>query len=193
MITVTVTDDEGAKATATVELEVFRVPPPPPSADKTVTASAPAEVGRRLHDDGSVKVSNAGPSRSRSLRLTATLPEGTSAAASRPTARAGRALPAGRDLVCERPQLMPAEATTLEIPVTVADVAARTTRTVDVAVDSAVADPLPQDDRASVSFDVIPAPPVTADPTPTATPVPAARHAVPRRRRRPPRRPRRSR
>ena len=174
VITVTVTDDEGARATATVELEVFRVPPPPPSADKTVTASAPAEVTGLSTATVSVKVSNAGPSRSRSLRLTATLPEGTSAAA--PVDGQGwTCAPAGRDLVCERPQLMPAEATTLEIPVTVADVAARTTRTVDVAVDSAVADPLPQDDRASVSFDVVPAPPVTTnppDPTPTATPVP---------------------
>ena len=65
---------------------------------------------------------------------------------------------------------MPAETTTLAIPVTVTDVAARTTRTVEVAVDSAVADPLPQDDRASVSFDVVPAPPAGPDPTPTPQP-----------------------
>ena len=43
-VTVTVTDDQGATATDDVAIEVFRVPPPPPSADKTVTASAPAEV-----------------------------------------------------------------------------------------------------------------------------------------------------
>ena len=62
-------------------------------------------------------------------------------------------------MICERPQLMPAETTTLAIPVAVDDVSSRTRRTVEVAVDSAVADPLPQDDRASVSFDVVPRPP----------------------------------
>ena len=169
VITVTVTDDEGAKATATVEIEVFRVPPPPPSADKTVTASAPAEVTGGSTTTVSVKVSNAGPARSRALRLTATLPEGTAAGA--PADGQGwTCAPAGRDLVCERPQLMPAETTTLAIPVTVTDVAARTKRTVEVAVDSAVADPLPQDDRATVSFDVVPAPPADPDPTPTPQP-----------------------
>ena len=56
---------------------------------------------------------------------------------------------------------MPAEATTLAVPVVVSDVAARTSRTVEVAVDSAVADPIPADDRARVSFDVTPAPPAT--------------------------------
>ena len=78
-ITATVTDDEGATATDTVEIEVFRVPPPPPSADKTVTASAPAEVIGGDETTVTVKVSNAGPSRSRALRLTATLPVGTAA------------------------------------------------------------------------------------------------------------------
>ena len=66
---------------------------------------------------------------------------------------------------------MPAEATTLAVPVVVSDVAARTSRTIEVAVDSAVADPIPADDRASVSFDVTPAPPAT-DPDPTPTPQP---------------------
>ena len=54
---------------------------------------------------------------------------------------------------------MPAETTTLEIPVATDAVDARTPARVEVAVDSAVADPLPQDDRASVSFDVVPRPP----------------------------------
>ncbi len=170
VITVTVTDDEGAKATATVELEVFRVPPPPPSADKTVTASAPASVVGGSTTTVSVKVSNAGPARSRTLRLAATLPEGTAARV--PADQQGwTCAVAGRDLVCERPQLMPAEATTLAVPVVVSDVAARTSRTIEVAVDSAVADPIPADDRASVSFDVTPAPPAT-DPDPTPTPQP---------------------
>ena len=115
VITVTVTDDEGAKATATVELEVFRVPPPPPSADKTVTASAPASVVGGSTTTVSVKVSNAGPARSRTLRLAATLPEGTAARV--PADQQGwTCAVAGRDLVCERPQLMPAEATTLDGP-----------------------------------------------------------------------------
>ena len=50
----------------------------------------------------------------------------------------------------------PGEQATLAIPVAVDDVPQRTTRTVSVAVDSAVADPRPQDDAASVSFDVVP-------------------------------------
>ena len=157
-ITATVTDDEGATAKATVEIEVFRVPPPPPSADKSVTASAPAEVTGGDQTTVTVKVSNAGPSRSRALRLTATLPAGTAAGVP-DDGQGWTCTAAGRDLICERPQLMPAETTTLKIPVATDAVNARTTRTVDVAVDSAVADPLPQDDRASVSFDVVPRPP----------------------------------
>jgi hypothetical protein len=179
-ITATVTDDEGAQATATVEIEVFRVPPPPPSADKTVTASAPSEVVGGDTTAVTVKVSNAGPSSSRALRLTATLPVG--AAAGVPDDLQGwTCSTAGRSLVCERPQLLPAETTTLAIPVVVDDVNARTSRTVEVAVDSAVADPLPQDDRASVSFDVTPRPPVTVNPgvSPTPTPTPGGGGASP--------------
>ena len=86
---------------------------------------------------------------------------------------------------------MPAEATTLAIPVAVADVAARTSRTVDVAVDSAVADPLPQDDRASVVVRRRPGAAGDGDPDPdaAAAAVPPPPAGAPAATRRPPRRP----
>ncbi len=180
-ITATVTDDEGASARATVEIEVFRVPPPPPSADKSVTASAPAEVTGGDPTTVTVVVSNAGPSRSRALRLTATLPPGTAAGVP-DDSQGWTCTTAGRDLVCERPQLMPAETTTLKLPVATDAVNARTTHTVDVAVGSAVADPIPQDDRASASFDVVPRPPAPpangGGGTPFAAPVTPAQTAT---------------
>ena len=123
-----------------------------------MTASAPAEVTGGDTATVAVKVANAGPSRSRLLRLTAKLPEGTAAGV--PAELQGwSCATAGRDLMCERPQLMPSESTTLEIPVATDAVGARVARTLEFAVDSAVADPLPQDDRTTVSFDVVPRPP----------------------------------
>lgn len=178
-ITVTVTDDEGATATASVQLEVFRVPPPPPSADKTLTARGPAgDVTGGSVTTVVASVSNAGPSRSRELRLTGSFPEGTTPRV--PADLQGwECSVSGRELVCLRDGLLPAEATELQIGVAVADVAARTTRTVTFAVDAAVADPRPQDDRATVSFDVVPRPAPTATPTPAPSASPAPQPSAP--------------
>jgi hypothetical protein len=150
VITATVRDSQGAETSASIELDINRVAPVPASADLRV-AAASAPIAGNGDATLDVTVAGSGPDTAPDLQLTITPAAGLQAKVPT-TLDAWTCQVEGRGLRCTRLALPANADTALHVPVATSATGARPSGDVTVEVESGVADPRLDDNRATATI-----------------------------------------